>query len=120
MGQPFVNVNIRGKVVFEKAIVCLPPACVWVRLSDVSILDAPARNLAELRVIPTYYVPVEGVEFQLATNLQDASRIYVIAAHFSGEGVQQVRPGDMLTTQSIPIDRNSLQSYIDVPTRTVR
>ena len=95
-------------------------ASVRVVVEDVSELDASARIIAE-KHLETNVAPGKHIVITVDVPLNelDPRRSYNVRAHVSRNRTDAIQPGDLITTQSIPLRLEKHESRVTVPLREV-
>lgn len=95
---------LRGRVVFDGTS-SFAAATVYVRLEDVSRLDAPSMVIVEqvLRDVSYRAGSQEGLEFTLHGQLPDEKASYIVRVHVDIDGDGHISHGDYLSTESFPV-----------------
>lgn len=98
---------VRGTVLLPADCATFSRGQARIRLLDVTMLDAPARVVAE-QVISNVS-PGEPVEFELRAEVPPTGGSYSVSAHVkpnpdpTSDKYDDIEPGDYLTTQSYPV-----------------
>jgi uncharacterized lipoprotein YbaY len=96
-------------------------ASVRVVVEDVSELDAAARIIAE-KHLETNVAPGKHIvtTVDVPLNEIDPRRSYNVRAHVSRNQTGAIEPGDLITTQSVPLRIDQQETRLSVPLREVR
>ena len=116
---------VTGQVVFEHEPPHFSKAVLTVKLSDVSIADAPSHVIA----IHTRSVGAQDVHNLLFELSPDTSEVtidpratYTVSAHISlhpNDNPTEIRHGDYLTTQIYPVLTNGHASTVEVAVKRI-
>lgn len=95
--------TVSGRVLLTPDLGAFPRAVLRVRVLDVTVLDAPSRELA----VSTQDLSYDGkgtlaVPFRLSADW-DPGRSVVVDAHLDRSGSGLVESGDALTVGSLPV-----------------
>jgi uncharacterized lipoprotein YbaY len=97
---------VRGEIRFEEDAPAFSRATVYVRLEDVSRLDAAARIVAEQVINDVSHAPARAapVPFVVATDeAVDARATYGVRVHVDVDRDRRVGRGDFVSTASHPV-----------------
>ncbi len=85
-------------------------AMVVVRLLDVTLIDVPARVIAEL-AFPFSGGPVERIPFELQLDepITDSTQV-TLSAEIRAKGTQALKIGDWLTTRSYGVSPAAIET----------
>jgi uncharacterized lipoprotein YbaY len=113
---------VKGMILFDDDVEPLTGAIVYVRLEDVSRVDAPAKIAAEqvIRGVRTggdvrfLHFAIRGDEDELEPHAR-----YVVRVHVDVDNDGEVSVGDYVSTASHPIFPNSLPATVSIPVHRV-
>lgn len=89
-------------------------ATVYVRLEDVSRVDAPSRIVAEQVLSGGAFAEGQPLRFELRGVLPGGSGSCRLRVHVDVDGDGQVSPGDYVSTESYPVTPSTAQTDIEV------
>ena len=107
---------VTGKVVFEKGSRPFSDATVYVRLLDVSRVDAASEIVAEsvLRAVSLDMRNETSFDFSIPGKLPNPTARYNISVHIDGDNDGKRGKGDYLTTQSYPVLTHGYSDHVVV------
>jgi uncharacterized lipoprotein YbaY len=95
--------TVTGRVLLTPELGAFVKAVLRVRVLDVTLADAPARELAvTVQDISYDGKGTLGVPFRLSADWAPGRRV-VVEAHLDRSGSGVVESGDALTTESLPV-----------------
>ncbi len=99
------RVVITGKVRVLAPPVPAPPATLYVRLRDVSEMDAPARLVSELRLdgFDWQLASIDGVPFSLSVDSIEPRTSYTLSVLIDVDGDGRTGPDDFVSKGSYPV-----------------
>lgn len=108
-------VTIQGLITSDVSVEVPKDAIVRVQVQDVSVADAPAKVIAEdvWERGPSQRDEVRISTFELEARGLEPGRTYSLWVHVDMDGSGKLSPGDMITTQSFPIDTRRASVRID-------
>jgi uncharacterized lipoprotein YbaY len=117
-GEPLVT----GHILFGEDAQPFTDATVYVRLEDVSRVDASSRVVSE-RVIPNVSYgggTGQASEFALYGDISDEKGMYAVRVHVDLHGEGTVQRGDYVSTESYPVRTFERPNQVAVRVREVR
>jgi hypothetical protein len=110
-----------GEVIFEGTR-SFAGAIVYVRLEDVSRLDAPSAVIAEqvIRDVAHQAGSQQGLEFSLYGQIPDDQASYTVRVHVDVDGDGRVSRGDYLSMESVPVLTHGYPNRVTVRVREVQ
>jgi len=110
-----------GEVIFEGTR-SFTGATVYVRLEDVSRLDAPSMVIAEqvIRSVVHQAGSQQGLEFSLYGQIPDEQASYTVRVHVDVDGDGRVSHGDFLSMESYPVLTHGYPNRVKVRVREVK
>jgi uncharacterized lipoprotein YbaY len=111
---------VTGEIVFAGDTPTFMGATVYVRLEDVSLMDA-ASNIVEEQVIQRVSGSAgQRLSFALQGQLPDDDRARLhISVHVSLSGSREIESGDYITMQSYPVLTHGYPDHVQVEVRRV-
>ena len=113
---------VSGEISFAETSKPVSKATVYVRLEDVSRLDAASRLISEA-VLHDVSLPggdKDRLKFDLYGEVPDAKADYNVRVHVDVDGDGQVSRGDYITMESYPVLTWGQPSYVAVRVREVK
>ncbi|MEZ4684205.1 MAG: YbaY family lipoprotein [Caldilineaceae bacterium] len=113
---------ISGEISFEATSNAVAGATVYVRLEDVSRLDAAAILVAET-LLPAVALRGQGqdrLHFTLEAALPDPKAHYSLRVHVDVDGDGQISRGDYITMESYPVRPSEAPQPLAIRVREVR
>jgi uncharacterized lipoprotein YbaY len=112
--------TISGKIVFEPTD-SFSGATAYIRILDVSILDAPSNVVAEsvLRGLTLQKERSAAVEYSIDCPPLNPNRSYTIEVHIDVSGTRNVTIGDYITMESYPVSPENPQKSINIKVNKV-
>ena len=112
---------VTGTIVFGADLEPLVGATVYVRLEDVSRIDAPAHVVAEivLREVRAGGQAPNKLEFTLEIPLLDPKRRYSVRVHVDVDGDGRVGVGDYVSPASHPVLTGVDSAHLLIPVKRV-
>lgn len=113
--------TVSGTVEFPPNLLPVGTATVYVRVEDVSRMDAPSLLVASqtLRDVPMPPPPGEPVSFAILVPSYDPRLSYSVRVHVDRDGDGQVSVGDLVSTFSHPVLTHGAGSEVIVPVSVV-
>jgi len=96
---------VTGKVVFDEGSRPFSDATVYVRLVDVSRIDAASEIVAE-SVLPAVSLDMDkenSFAFSIQGELPNRTAHYIVSVHIDVDNDGKLSKGDYFTTQSFPV-----------------
>ncbi len=114
--------TIKGEIVIDSECPGLKDAVVFVYLEDVSLADAPANRIASFKLTDVQHTAgqEDRVPFELAAEPSDPRASYVVRAHVAPHGGEDVKVGDLITTEFTPVGPGRPAEGVQVRVRPVR
>ncbi len=105
-----------GNISFDKLLMSLSEASVYIRILDVSMTDTPSKIIVEktLSNITISKKDPQPLAFSIHCPTLDAQHQYVIDVHVDRDSDGEVSVGDLITMESYPITLSSADLQIDV------
>lgn len=112
---------VRGEILLPPEGVPAGAATVVVQVEDVSRADAPSEVVAERRLDGVVLRPGEALPFEIEVPAEaiDERRSYSVSARLGVSLSQQVKVGDLITTQSHPVLTRGHPDHARVTVRRV-
>jgi hypothetical protein len=113
--------TISGTIRFEDVRQPAEDVTIYVRVEEVSRLDAPASRVVEAVLRGVHVFPgSRPIPFVIREVLPAQSRRYVVRAHADVDGDGKVSRGDYVSVQSYPVLTTSEADRVDIVVREVR
>ncbi len=98
-------VSVQGEILFESSLPAFNGVTLYVRLLDVSRLDATSKTIAEQVIRDVAHVAdsVNTIEFELNDLRIDERARYIVTAHADVDGDGRISRGDLMTMESYPV-----------------
>ena len=110
---------VTGEIVFAKGAKPFSGAVVTVRLTDVSMADAPAGPIAEQVIRDVSFDEKTRIPFRLQGSANSDRGRYTVSAHVSLNGSRDIQQGDYITMQSYPVLTFGAPDRVTVEVRPV-
>ncbi len=96
---------VRGRIRFPKSARLLAQTRMFVRVLDVTTLDAPSPMVGEqiLHEFASLANSGSAIEFEVSAKVEDLRNSYIVSVHVDTDGDGRVSRGDFLTMQSYPV-----------------
>lgn len=96
---------VKGEIVLSEELGSFSKATVNIYLEDVSLLDAPAKIVAQSAIADvSHEIGTENrVEFALPGEIADIQARYSIRVHITFHNDDQIHRGDYISTESYPV-----------------
>ena len=116
-----MTLRIQGDITFEGGQIDISSADVYIRLQDVSRVDAASVTIAEQRVesLPQGTNTSNTIPFELIADIKNNRGSLIIAAHVDLSKDRKISVGDYITMQSYSILIGSPCTYYSVKVRRV-
>lgn len=117
-----MSLTVRGEILLGEDAPAFSHATVYVRLEDVSRVDAVARIVAEQVIGEVSHVPARAasVPFALsAAEAVDERATYVVRVHVDADRDRRVGRGDFVSTESHPVLTFGRPAWASVRVREV-
>jgi hypothetical protein len=112
---------ISGTIQFEDVRRLVPDVTVYVRVEEVSRLDAPASRIAEVVLRGVRVLPGSpSIPFTVHDVVLDPSGRYVLRVHADVDGDGRVTRGDYVSVQSYPVPTSADAGGVAIAVREVR
>lgn len=113
--------TIKGEIVIDANCDAFEGAVVHVYLEDVSLLDASSQRLASVRLTGVNHRSGEEsrIAFEMAGEASGAPASCAVRAHVARHGGEDVRKGDLVTTEHVGVDPQSPGKTVSVRVRQV-
>jgi len=108
-------VKVRGRLIFPDDCPVLTAANATVEVRDVSIADLPSTLVGHVVFVNIELVPNGVLPFSIEVGQVDLSRSFGVRAHVDVNGDGKVAPGDLISTQSLPVLTHGAPNYVVVP-----
>ena len=115
-------ISLKGEILLPKKLASFSGAKVNIYLEDVSLLDAPAKIVAQ-QVISDFNHEMENenrVEFVLQGETVNIRSRYSIRVHITFHNDGQIHHGDYISTQSYPVLTYGYPSHVLVSVAEVK
>jgi uncharacterized lipoprotein YbaY len=113
--------TISGTIQFEDVRQPAQDVTVYVRVEEVSRLDAPASRVAEVVLRGVHIFPGSPpIPFTMGEIFPVPSRRYVVRVHADVDGDGKVSRGDYVSVQSYPVLDTAEADSVDIVVREVR
>ncbi|MGB3756300.1 MAG: YbaY family lipoprotein [Rivularia sp. (in: cyanobacteria)] len=95
---------VKGEVIFSQELSSFSEATVNIYLEDVTFIDAPSFCISKQVIVDINHQKgtINRVEFALNGKYDENSR-YIITAHVSINGSEEIQRGDYMTMESYPV-----------------
>jgi hypothetical protein len=107
--------TLTGKIILPSNSPSIIANHIQIEVRDVSFMDVPSQLVAQRQLDQVHLRPNGEVKFEMSIPEDKPGRTFSIRVHISAEGSGQVKPGDLLTTVSIPIPNTKILTPIEVP-----
>jgi uncharacterized lipoprotein YbaY len=113
---------VTGEIVFPGPPPSLRGATVYIRLSDTSQADGPARVVAEgvLTKLEGQATSGGALPFSLRGRVDDPTSRLTVSVHVDLDGDGAISRGDYINVASIPVLTRGHPSQVRVPVREVK
>ena len=100
-----LEVRVSGKVLVLRNVKSFHNAALYVYAEDVGLVDGSAKRLATQRTECVSHLQGESTTLPFSINfiVHDPRSDYIVRAHISMSGNQEIERGDMVTTQAYPV-----------------
>ena len=105
------GILVSGEIIFEDGGPSFDGATVYVRLEDVSRVDAASIVVAE-QIISKVTAADVPIHFRLTGEPLAERAAYIVTVHVDVDGSGVLSPGDYLTMESYPVTIQSEPQYI--------
>ncbi len=111
-----MNVLVTGEVVFDKGSNPFIDATVYIRVKDVSRIDAESITVAELMMdaVSMNMLAERTVAFAVPGTSVDEKAHYIISVHVDVDNDGRLSKGDFITVQSFPILTHGYPDHVVV------
>ena len=106
---------LTGNIILPSTTPLITVKHIQIEVRDVSLMDVPSELLAERRLNDVQLKPNGEIRFQMSIPEAKRGRTFSIRVHINVDGSGQIKPGDFLTTVSLPIPDTKILTPIDVP-----
>jgi uncharacterized lipoprotein YbaY len=113
---------VRGEILFGGYTKSFSGATVYVRLEDVSKLDAPSKLISEQVIKNVSYNSGDSkaINFELYGIMSDSRANYAISVHVDLDSDGMLSQGDFINMESYPVITNSNSTSISVNVREIK
>lgn len=113
---------VSGEVVFREGARSFTGATVYVRLEDVSRMDAPSRLVVQEVMPGVSYVAGSHttLPFELHGRISDDSASYIVRAHVDVDQDGRVSRGDYVSVENYPVLTSGHGHQVSVQVREVK
>ncbi len=113
---------VEGEIIFDERISPFSGATVYLRLEDVSLLDAPSRVISEEVIKNVSYRgdAQNRLRFTLEGEIPDQKAHYAVRVHVDLDGDGKVSSGDYITMESYPVLTFGHPNHVSVRIREVK
>jgi putative lipoprotein len=109
--------TITGQIVFPSNAPKKKARLITIELHDMSVADAPSKMLTQTRMKDVQVAPNEALPFKIKA--PEASRGVAFRVHVDWDGDGKYAPGDLLTTQVIPVPAEGQSGPVEVPVTVI-
>lgn len=121
--EPFA---VTGKIVFERVSKPFENATAYIKLEDISKMDAPSKVITR-QIIRNVNIThdecvakkFKEIEFSLRCEIKDTRGMYVVNAHIDVDGDGKVSVGDYITTAYYPVLTRGFPNNVDIVLKEV-
>ena len=117
-GKPLV----KGEILFEKDVPSFSGAAVYIRLEDVSRMDAPSKVISEqvIRNVKYDSISHSRIAFALHAKIPDTKARYAISVHVDLDGNGKLNVGDFINMESYPVLTHGYPNNVLVRVRQIK
>jgi uncharacterized lipoprotein YbaY len=113
---------VRGEIIFDGEVKPFSEGTIYVRLEDVSLLDAPSKLISEQVIGKISYDPtINGtIKFALYGKVTNVQASYIVSVHVDVDNNGKISSGDFINMESYPVLTYGYPDHVLVHVRKVR
>ena len=113
---------LKGEIVFVENINSFANATIYVKLEDVTLMDAPSKVISEQVINNVHYDPANQnkIKFVIYGEIINPQACYSISVHVDVDRDNKLSSGDFINTESFPVLTHGYSDTVSVRVKQLR